>query len=103
MKSPLLKVVTLACITAVLLLAVFLVSLAFAQSGTWSTKASMTTARVSLGVGVVNGTLYAVGGHNGEALTSVEAYVTITDTWTTKTPMSTPRNGVAVGVIDGLL
>src|SRR6185503_14888443 len=36
------------------------------MTDTWTPKASMPTARADLGVGVVNGVLYAVGGNNGD-------------------------------------
>jgi N-acetylneuraminic acid mutarotase len=94
-----------AVIAAMIGLAVFRSPLAFAQSGSWTTKASMPTARGSLGVGVVGGKLYAVGGFNNSsgALTTVEAYDPVTVTWSTVAPMATPRNGTAVGVVNGLL
>jgi N-acetylneuraminic acid mutarotase len=52
-------------------------------------------------VSVVNGVLYALGGSNGNALNTVEAYDPATNTWTTKAPMSTPRWEFASGVISG--
>src|ERR1044071_5718360 len=55
---------------------------------TWTSKASMPTARGDFGVGVINGVLYAVGGQDSSgALATVEAYDPLTDTWTTKTSM----------------
>jgi hypothetical protein len=71
----------------------------------WSTKASMPTARVGLGVGVVNAVLYAVGGIGGGGSTffgTVEAYDP-TNSWTTKVSMPTPRALFAVGVVNGVL
>jgi N-acetylneuraminic acid mutarotase len=66
---------------------------------------------VGLGVGVVNGILYAVGGeiiHVGaggyrEFLSAVEAYNPSTNSWSSKAPLPTPRSGVSVGVVDGIL
>lgn len=61
---------------------------------TWTTKASMPTAREGLGVGVVNGILYAVGGQVSGAvhpMATLQAYDPATDTWTTKAPMPTAR------------
>ena len=58
----------------------------------------MPMARPALGVGVVNGVLYAGGGAD-----TVEAYDPATDTWTTKGPMPTARSGLAVGVVNGIL
>ncbi len=79
-----------------------------AQNGTWATKAPMPTARQVLGVGVVNGKLYAVGGttsvtSSGSDFSVVEVYDPVTDTWSTKAPMPTPRHGLAVAVINGVL
>lgn len=71
----------------------------------WTAKAPMPTSRGSLGVGVVNGVLYAVGGYDASfnTLTSVEAYDPVADVWTTKTPMPTPHQMIGVGVVNGLL
>jgi energy-converting hydrogenase Eha subunit A len=65
---------------------------------TWTTKASMLTARRNLGVAAINGILYALGPTN-----TVEAYDPATDTWTTKASMSTGRFGPGVGVVNGIL
>jgi N-acetylneuraminic acid mutarotase len=64
--------------------------------------------RSDLGVGVVGGILYAVGGdccapgENVTILSTVEAYDPATDTWRTKAPIPTPRYG-PVGVVNGIL
>jgi hypothetical protein len=69
-----------------------------------TTKAQLPTPRDSLGVGVVNGVLYAVGGQNGSgSLTTVEAYDPVTDSWTVKAPLPAPREGLGVGVVNGVL
>jgi N-acetylneuraminic acid mutarotase len=70
---------------------------------TWTPKASMPTARSRLGVAVIGGILYAVGGYTGGASAVVEAYDPSSDAWTTKTRMSLPRYGVGVEAIDGTL
>jgi hypothetical protein len=85
--------------------------LVFGQGGTWVARAPIPTPRGRLGVGVVNGILYAVGGsivHTGvggyaELLSTVEAYSPSTNSWSSKAPLPTPRSGVAVGVVDGIL
>jgi N-acetylneuraminic acid mutarotase len=75
----------------------------------WTTKAPMPTARTGVGVGVANGTLYAVGGQGPPVaptygwLRTLEAYDPTTDTWTTKAPMPTGRTGPGVGVVNGIL
>ena len=51
---------------------------------------------------VLDGRLYAVGGHNGtERLNSVERYDPATDTWEAVAPMGTVRNALGVVVLDG--
>ena len=70
----------------------------------WATKADMPTGRDWVGVGVVNGILYAVGGYGRNTeRQELEAYNPGTDTWTSKTPMPTPRSAPGVGVINGIL
>jgi N-acetylneuraminic acid mutarotase len=75
--------------------------------GTWTTKAPMPTPRAHLGVGIVNGIVYAVGGHipssDNHSLATLEAFDPATNTWATRTPMPTARRHVAVGVVDGIL
>ena len=60
----------------------------------------MPTARGGLGVAVVNGKIYAIGGYNLDSgyLTTNEEYDPATDTWTTKKPMPTPRTDLAIAV-----
>lgn len=72
--------------------------------GSWKAKASMPTARASLGVGVARGILYAIGGSdaNGNS-NAVEAFSHATDTWTTKASMPTARDNLAAGVVNGIL
>ena len=71
----------------------------------WTTKAPMPTGRSNLGVAVVNGVLYAIGG-NGPSLVplaTVEAYDPMTNTWTSKAPMPTVRWGLEVAVVNGVI
>jgi N-acetylneuraminic acid mutarotase len=65
----------------------------------------MNTPRDSLGVGVVNGILYAVGGQFPDqvALPTNEAYDPTTNTWSVKANMPTARYQFAVGVINNIL
>src|SRR6266550_1239866 len=70
----------------------------------WTTKTSMPTARYALGVGAIDGILYAVGGLAvSTQFATVEAYDPATDTWTTKASMPTARDRLAVGVVNGIL
>jgi N-acetylneuraminic acid mutarotase len=78
------------------------------ESGTWTVKAPMPTPRARLGVGVVNGILYAVGGDGGadipkDYLSIVEAYDPTIDKWTARAPTPTVRVGSAVGVVNGIM
>jgi len=64
----------------------------YAAADSWLTLAPMPTARHFLGVAVVNGKVYAIGGANGSVALSVnEEYDPATNTWTEKAPMPTPR------------
>ncbi len=68
-----------------------------AYPGSWASKAPMQVARNSLGVAVVNGKIYAIGGgaENGVVGTN-EEYDPATDTWCFKKPMPTPRMVFAI-------
>jgi len=67
----------------------------------WVSKAPMHVARSSLGVAVVNGKIYAIGGFTksgggginftGEIVGTNEEYDPETDSWTFRAPMPTPR------------
>jgi len=78
-------------------------------TNTWTTLAALPGGRGRLGVGVIEGILYAVGGsHVLPAsdhfyLDSVEAFDPSANTWTTRKPMLTARDGLAVGVVNGIL
>ena len=71
----------------------------------WSTLAPMFTARDYLGVGVVNGKIYAIGGLNSSSyLNNVEAYDPVANSWTSigLNTMTTARE-VDMGVVNGIL
>ena len=72
-------------------------------SDIWTPRSPMPTARAYLGVGVINGLIYAVGGDNNGRLAALEAYDPVADSWLPKTPMPTRRYGLGAGVIDGVL
>lgn len=58
----------------------------------WEKCHPMTTARSRVGVAVVNGLLYAIGGYDGQLrLSTVEAYNPETDTWTRVGSMNSKR------------
>ena len=50
------------------------------DTNTWSSKASMPTARAGLAVAEVDGMIYAIGGDDG----TVEVYNPATNTWSSK-------------------
>ncbi len=89
----------------VLLAAFFLisdrrVSGATPAENTWTTKTPMNQARSNLGVAVVSGKIYAIGGYNDSHsfLGTNEMYDPETDNWLIKTPMPTPRSQFAISV-----
>ena len=74
--------------------------------GSWTTEASMQEARSELGVAVVNGRIYAIGGstlqgeepYTGGIVGTNEEYDPVSDTWVFKTPMPTPRTDFGIAV-----
>jgi hypothetical protein len=69
------------------------------EDNSWAPKAPMHVARSGLGVAVVNGKIYAIGGNaeNGVVGTN-EEYDPETDTWSFKTSMLTPMAQFATAV-----
>lgn len=60
--------------------------------------------RHGLGVGVLEGPLYAVGGHDGWSyLNTVERYDPCSRAWSYVAPMTTQRSTVGVAVLNGRL
>jgi N-acetylneuraminic acid mutarotase len=58
-----------------------------------------------VGVAVVGGIIYAIGGHDvdGNHLTTVEAYHPTSDSWTTMLAMPTPRSYFGAVVVNGTI
>lgn len=81
---------------SVLSLCIFKVQPASATEDSWVAKQPMPTARSGLGVAVVNGKIYAIGGDGGSNVT--EEYNPVTNTWTTKKPMPTGRSRFGIAV-----
>lgn len=78
----------------------------FAQDGTWTTKTSSPSPRRNVGVAVLNGMVYAVGGAppgSTSSIATLEAYNPLTDSWTTKASMPVASQELTAGVIDGKL
>ena len=81
---------------------------------TWVEKAPMQVARANLGVAVVNGDIYAIGGNtvtgeynfdqgfsygiNGSPVNTNEQYDPSTNSWTFKAPMPTLRDSFAIAI-----
>ena len=64
-----------------------------AVGDSWVPKAPMHEARTSIGMAVVNGKIYAIGGASQEGFSATnEEYDPATDTWTFKASMPTPRS-----------
>ena len=74
-------------------------------ANSWTPKATMPTRRSLPSVGVVNGTLYAVGGFNnsGGVLGTLATYDAVTNSSMTRAETLTPRWGFAIGVVNGIL
>ncbi|XP_039570859.1 kelch-like ECH-associated protein 1 [Passer montanus] len=73
-------------------------------SGRWAPCAPMSVPRNRIGVGVIDGLIYAVGGsHGGTHLRSVERYEPERDAWAPVAPMGTRRIGLGVAVLHRLL
>jgi N-acetylneuraminic acid mutarotase len=71
----------------------------YAAEDSWASKAPMHEARSGVGVAVVNGKIYAIGGAGKGGFCSFnEEYDPATDTWTSKAPMPTPRADFGIAV-----
>ena len=70
----------------------------------WAIKTSLPTATGGLGVGVINGDVFAVGGaRSSGGANALEEYDPVADSWTAKSSMPTARMSLAVGVVNGML
>ncbi len=75
------------------------------ESGTWTQKADMPTARCVMDSAVVDGKIYVIGGApvNYGATAVVEEYDPATDTWSTRADMPTARQMETVAVVGGII
>jgi N-acetylneuraminic acid mutarotase len=72
-----------------------------AVEDSWETKVSMPTERHRVGVAVVNGKIYAIGGNqNSEILSVNQEYDPVTNTWSNKKAMPTPRTNFGIAVVE---
>jgi N-acetylneuraminic acid mutarotase len=91
---------------AIIILALLLSAVAgtlsvYGAEACWVSKAPMHEARQGLGVAVVNGKIYAIGGVgdvDGWVCDFNEVYDPATDTWAFKAPMPTPRSSFGIAV-----
>ncbi|XP_061694821.1 kelch-like protein 18 isoform X3 [Syngnathoides biaculeatus] len=68
----------------------------------WERCQPMKTARSRVGVAVVNGLLYAIGGYDGQSrLSTVEVFNPETDSWTRVSSMNSQRSAMGTVVVDG--
>ncbi|XP_028156357.1 kelch-like protein 3 isoform X2 [Ostrinia furnacalis] len=77
-----------------------------AGEAAWRAIAPMSTRRSSVGVAVLDGRLYAVGGYDGasrQCLQTVERYDPARDAWEPCPEMSARRSGAGVGAVGGAL
>ncbi|NWI18575.1 KLH18 protein, partial [Crypturellus soui] len=68
----------------------------------WERCQPMATARSRVGVAVLNGLLYAIGGYDGQLrLSTVEVYNPETDSWSKVESMNSKRSAMGTVVLDG--
>lgn len=70
-------------------------------TNTWTTVAPMPTSRHSLSAAVVDGYVYAIGGHVINSRSENERYDPSTNTWQSMAPKPTAVSGAGVAAFDG--
>ena len=77
----------------------------YAATDEWTPISSMTSKRKGVGVAVLDGVLFAVGGCDGplNTLSSAERYDAAADEWTPIASMASKRQGLGVAAVDGAL
>ncbi len=96
------KITVLSVLSILLILIVLQPSLCSnvgASNNVWTQMAPMQQARAGLGVVSVNDKIYAIGGDDGEALSTNEVYDPATNSWEYKAPMPTARYNFAIAVV----
>ena len=72
------------------------------DQSSWNPLTPMPTARGGLGVAVVNGKIYAIGGLSGDVpVRNNEQYDPVSNSWTVEMAMPTARSGFAIAVYNG--
>jgi Kelch motif len=73
-------------------------------SNTWTTRAPLPQPRSQVGIAVVDGIMYAVGGWGASgASTEVEAYDPATNAWTARASLPTPQPNAGTAAVGGLI
>ena len=75
-------------------------------TNSWTSRASMPTARRTMVVGTLNGRAQVMGGErtpSGGSFAANEEYDPASNTWRTLAPMANPRHGAAAGTINGVV
>jgi N-acetylneuraminic acid mutarotase len=95
----------MACIVLVVISGIQQVSADEMETGTWTQKADMPTARYIAGSAVVDGKIYVIGGAPVyQGITAVvEEYDPAADTWTRRADMPTARQGLGAAAVDGII
>ena len=88
-------------ITAIVLPALNVPHVKASADAAWTSMTNMPTARAGLGVAVVNGKIYAIGGTDGiSSLNTNEQFNPFTNQWTSEAPMPTARSDFAIAVLN---
>lgn len=95
MRRMLMVLLVITCVS------LLITTVAFAQVGVWVKKADMPTARYAMGVAVVDGNIYVIGGWGNAFLKTVEMYDPRSDRWETKAGISQGSLGVGVATVNG--
>lgn len=74
------------------------------DTNTWTSLERMFESRSTLGVVVLAGELYALGGYDGQSyLRTVEKYIPKVKEWQLVAPMNKTRSCFAAAVLDGMI
>jgi hypothetical protein len=80
-------------------------ALGYGTQDSWTARSPMLIPREGLAVAVVNGLIYAMGGHTsgGLAVATSEVYDPIANSWAAKASMAAPRAAFAAAVISNVI
>ncbi len=72
-----------------------------AEQGCWTIKADMPTSRRNPAAVALDGTVYVMGGRNGDRYDVVERYDSVEDAWETMAPMPSAQAFIVAAAVDG--